>query len=295
MKYTEFIKTVRTEITARFDNSFKLEIRPVEKNNGKIYDGLVIFNPNFNIAPTIYLNPYYHWYLNGVSMDAILDAIVSTYKEVCPNSDFDVSFCQSFERAKSKIIMQLINYEKNKSKLEHIPHIKYLDLAVIFQLNIDSLYIENGTITITDKLAKSWDVTTSELISVALKNMPSQFPVSVINLADYLREQCPEQAELITDSSIDMPLYILTNSVKTNGAAAVLYPDTLAGISKKLGGSLILIPSSIHEFLVMKYDENSSYDDLNRFIREVNSTQLRDDEILSDRYYIYDASTNTMY
>ena len=65
MKYTEFLHTIETEITARLDNDFKLTIHPVKKNNGMIYDGLVIINPKFNIAPTIYLNPYYHWYLDG--------------------------------------------------------------------------------------------------------------------------------------------------------------------------------------------------------------------------------------
>ena len=70
MKYTEFLHTIETEITARLDNNFKLTIHPVKKNNGMIYDGLVIINPKFNIAPTIYLNPYYHWYLDGVSIDS---------------------------------------------------------------------------------------------------------------------------------------------------------------------------------------------------------------------------------
>lgn len=92
MKYTEFLHTIETEITARLDNNFKLTIHPVKKNNGMIYDGLVIINPKFNIAPTIYLNPYYHWYLDGVSIDSILDAILSTYNDFKPTEDFDISF-----------------------------------------------------------------------------------------------------------------------------------------------------------------------------------------------------------
>lgn len=97
MKYTEFLHTIETEITARLDNNFKLTIHPVKKNNGMIYDGLVIINPKFNIAPTIYLNPYYHWYLDGVSIDSILDAILSTYNDFKPTEDFDISFCDDFQ------------------------------------------------------------------------------------------------------------------------------------------------------------------------------------------------------
>ena len=65
-----------------------------------IYDGLVIINPKFNIAPTIYLNPYYHWYLDGVSIDSILDAILSTYNDFKPTEDFDISFCDDFSKVK---------------------------------------------------------------------------------------------------------------------------------------------------------------------------------------------------
>ena len=129
MKYTEFLHTIETEITARLDNNFKLTIHPVKKNNGMIYDGLVIINPKFNIAPTIYLNPYYHWYLDGVSIDSILDAILSTYNDFKPTEDFDISFCDDFSKVKEKIIFQLISYDKNQKQLKDVPYIKYLDFA----------------------------------------------------------------------------------------------------------------------------------------------------------------------
>ena len=73
MKYKEFLQTIETEIKKKLEDGYSLKIHPVKKNNGKIYDGLLIINPSFNIAPAIYLNPYYHWYLDGVSINDIVD------------------------------------------------------------------------------------------------------------------------------------------------------------------------------------------------------------------------------
>ena len=144
MKYTEFLHTIETEITARLDNDFKLTIHPVKKNNGMIYDGLVIIYPKFNIAPTIYLNPYYHWYLDGVSIDSILDAILSTYNDFKPTEDFDISFCDDFSKVKEKIIFQLISYDKNQKQLKDMPYIKYLDFAIIFEVYVGAELPEFG-------------------------------------------------------------------------------------------------------------------------------------------------------
>ena len=88
MKYTEFLHTIETEITARLDNNFKLTIHPVKKNNGMIYDGLVIINPKFNIAPTIYLNPYY-----DIKNAPVLRTKARKEETACNSSSF-LSYCQ---------------------------------------------------------------------------------------------------------------------------------------------------------------------------------------------------------
>lgn len=297
MKYTEFLHTIETEITSRLDNDFKLTIHPVKKNNGMIYDGLVIINPKFNIAPTIYLNPYYHWYLDGVSIDSILDAILSTYNDFKPTEDFDISFCDDFSKVQDKIIFQLISYEKNQKQLKDIPYIKYLDFAIIFEVYVGAQLPEFGTITVTDALLSRWGIDTETLIRASMQNTPRILPCSIINMVEFLAKKCPgyaSQMRAVCDFD-SLPMYILTNSRQTNGASAVLYPGVLSSLSKKLGGNMLLIPSSIHEFLVMPLDSDIDVCNLSEFICEVNSTEVRDEEVLGERYYIYDSKTDTVY
>ena len=136
-----------------------------------------------------------------------------------------------------------------------------------------------------------------ELIRVALKNTPEILPLSLINMAEFISDKCPEYAQTLKEMGDfeDLPIYILTNQRRSNGASAILYPGILRSISKKLGGNLLLIPSSIHEFLVMPLDDRIDIHNLSEFICEVNASEIRDDEILGERYYIYDCKTDTVY
>ena len=89
------------------------------------------------------------------------------------------------------------------------------------------------------------------------------------------------------ESAIDPMMLILTNQYKIYGATTMLYPGILKKISDKLDSDLVLIPSSIHEFLVLPRTIHDDIPTLNSFINEVNSTEVTDEEILSDHVYIY--------
>ena len=175
MKYKEFLQTIETEIKKKLEDGYSLKIHPVKKNNGKIYDGLLIINPSFNIAPAIYLNPYYHWYLDGVSINDIVDSIVSSYKEVLPKQNFDITSVYDYSLAKSHIIMKLVNYEQNKNELMSMPHVKYLDLAVIFLYYIDSAGSELCTLKITNALLEEWKISMRQLMEDAITNTEKNF------------------------------------------------------------------------------------------------------------------------
>lgn len=132
MNYQEFLTTIKTQLSLRIDADATLDIRRFTKNNGTDLDGLIIFRPNLNISPTIYLNPYYHRYLQGVPMEDIYTDILITYQEHLPEEDIDVSFFTDFAKAKKLVTMRLVNYKQNEKMLQEVPHFRYHDLAVIF-------------------------------------------------------------------------------------------------------------------------------------------------------------------
>lgn len=75
----------------------------------------------------------------------------------------------------------------------------------------------------------------------------------------------------------------------TLGATVLLYDDILKELSDLFEKDLIILPSSIHEVLILAADENDrqNLDHYTAMVKEVNASQLQDEEILSDHAYYY--------
>lgn len=286
MNYQEFIEHVKEHVINEVSPSHKVTLQPILKNNGTIYDGLIIIDPLLNISPTIYLNPYYHRYLNGVSMEDIFEDIMTTYRENLPKEDFDISIFKDYENASKRIVMKLVNRERNAVLLEDVPYVPFYDLAIIFVCSVTDFLDEYATILIHNQHLDLWGVTTEEIYNVAKHNTP------------YLLKYSFERMEKVLEHLIDKPLpfvsdinmYMLTNSMKIHGATCLIYPKLLEKIAERLQDNLIIIPSSIHEVLIIPEEtskEEYTLEDYAGIISDVNETQLTDDEVLSDHAYLY--------
>lgn len=286
MKYQEFIKNIKEHITTQVDASHKVIIQPVIKNNGTVLDGLIIIDPILNISPTIYLNPYYHRYLNGISFEDICTDILDTYKENLPSEDFDISSFKDFSKAKDHIIIKLVNRKKNRELLDDIPFIPYYDLAMIFVVAVCDFMNEFATILIHNQHLAFWGISVEELYEIGMNNTPRLLPCRF--------EPMEKALEHLEDSVVplpcDLPMSLLTNQIKIHGATCMVYPGLLQQIANELDDNLVIIPSSIHEVLIIPYQacaEEYNLSDYNDMILEVNETQLTDDEVLADHVYFY--------
>ena len=288
MRYQKFIETVKEHIKQELKKT--IYVYPVLKNNGAIYDGLVILDPILNISPTIYLNPYYHRYLDGVSMEDIYEDILLTYQNNLPNEDFDISLFRDYEKASERIVMKLVNADRNKQLLERAPHIIIYDLAIIFLCNVSDFMQEYASILILNQHMKLWNVEVDDLYKVSKQNSPRLFPPRLDNLHDVFKHLTEESLPFLDELEIS----ILTNPLKIYGASCLFYPGILDELSSLYEDDVVIIPSSIHEVLVFpkkNLPEAYSLEDLNTMVQNVNETQLTDDEILADHVYWYHRAT----
>lgn len=288
MRYQNFIKNVKEHIQAELQQS--VHIYPVLKNNGTILDGLVIMDPILNISPTIYLEPFFHQHLNHVPMEEIYANIIKTYRENLPKQDFDITVFTDFEKAKKRIVMKLVNTDKNQVLLQRVPHVSFHDLSIIFLCSVGDFMSEYATILIHNCHMEKWNVSTEDLYELAKENTPNILPPRLDNLQyvfEYLtNEKLPFLEEL--NSSI------LTNVLKIHGATCMAYPDLLEEVATVYEDNLIIIPSSIHEVLVIpegNIGEEHTLEDFNSMIQQVNETQLEDSEVLSTHAYLYHYDT----
>lgn len=287
MNYQEFLTNIKTQLSLRIDTSLTLDIQTFPKNNGTQYDGLVILHPDLNISPTIYLLPYYHSYLEGVCLEDIYEDILSTYRSHLPKEDFDTSIFTDYKKAHSRIVMRLVSYKRNEELLKSIPHFRYQDLAIVFYCMLHADEHNQANILIHNEHLPLWNITKDSLYHAAVANTPKLLPYELIPMSSLLGEPGADD---------DLPLYILTNKYRTNGATVILYDGLLNQISGHFQKDLIILPSSIHEVLLIPVD-SADEEDLSHYtemVQNVNDTELADDEILSGHSYYFSRTTGLL-
>lgn len=308
MTYQDFKENVTSAIQEKLGPSVKVTIQEIIKNNDTHLDGLTILSNQLNISPTIYLNYYFKQYLNGKPMDDIYRDILSLYEENKPSGNIDISFFTDYEQVKTHIVFKLINYERNKVLLEKVPHMKFLDLAIIFNCLVEADEKGSATILIYNQHLAFWNITKEDLYVLAMKNTPALLAYDLRDMSDVLMElmkgsTCSSTGSDSTelnpvafdfeenDFENAIPMYVLSNKHKLNGSCCILYQDLLHSFSTKLDCDLYILPSSVHEVLLIPAYRSDSFEELSAIVREVNATQLSREEVLSDHVYFYSRET----
>ena len=293
MTYEQFQQDVLDTLEKWMPGNTTFTVRQIVKPNDRVLDGLIISNPQTEIAPTIYLNPYYDALsAGGASFDEIIENIFRLYKDNETTASFDQDEFLNWDRAKSHITYRLLNRKANEKFLEDIPFLPYMDLAVIFTYLLTVEEAGQGSIVIHDCHAKNWGLEAKDLYSEAMKNTPSLLPPVCKPMSQMLDDLLPDAGEELPEDIPDM--LVLSNKAKTYGAAAILYTDLLKSIAEKMGSDFYVLPSSVHEVLLLPAGDKDIRNDLSAMVREVTASQVPDGEILSDHAYYYCAADNSL-
>jgi hypothetical protein len=225
----------------------QVHVIPVKKNNDTTLDGLVIIDNDTNISPTIYLNPYYSKYISGQAMENVVDDIIKSYEENKQTEDFDTNSFRDFNRARQKMIMKVVNTARNKELLKTIPHRNFESLSIVYMVLVTSFEHKFATILINNEHMKMWQATEDELYEAAMRNTPALLPYVIEHVGDIFKG-----SEFEMDLELDdMCMYILTNITRIHGATTMMYSGLLKEIKEQLEDNFYLIPSSVHELLVI--------------------------------------------
>jgi hypothetical protein len=142
-------------------------------------------------------------------------------------------------------------------------------------------YPKDSCTKVTKMLLDIWGITEDQLFDIALKNLKSEKTV-IKSLPDVLG---------IGDLE-DLEMYVLSNESNFNGARRVLQiGNTISEFSKMYGclkTSLVFLPSSIHEVLMLKITGETDYSALIDMVRDINATEVEPEEVLSNNIYTWD-------
>ena len=298
MSYEEFkneiIENIKEHLSSGHDD-VTVTINDVVKNNDRHLDGLMIRDESVNISPTIYLNNFYEEYVDGADMDEILDKIAGIYEANVIDHDFDLSAVTDFEAAKDRIVARVVNAGYNSELLANRPHILMDDLAITYHIDLGHKGDGAMSTAITNALAEQFGVTAEDLHKIALANIDMNNKSVFKGMTEVMMEMVG--AEIPTDAMLNNgkeQMYVLSNESKMNGAAAILDTKMMDSIAEKLDGDYYILPSSIHETLVVPMGSEADRETLESMVRDVNATQLAPEEKLSDHVYVYDSQEHTV-
>ena len=291
MEYREFLENVRKEVESRYDSNVSVTLNHVMKNNGTELDGITIMEKDKNIAPTIYINSFYDRYREGVSLKAVVSEIIRIYNQNKNSININADYFENYENVRKTIVYKLVNYQKNKKLLEDVPYKRVLDLAVVFYCLIEQRKGVSATALIHNEHLRIWNVTEDEIYNDALKNTPVLLAGSIVPMSKILSEiagTAPvDNDEKVCEYTGEDILYVLTNSSRVNGAACILYGNLLKKFANDVHSDLYILPSSVHEVIIVPKKNAFDKSELADMVREVNEQGVSQDEILSDNVYEY--------
>lgn len=297
MKFNEYVEAVKANILDYLPQEYQdaeIHINKVNKNNGLELTAISLRGKD-NISPNIYLEPYFEKYQDGMTLEDSLKSISSVYQRemkrmpVFPIEEF------TYNNIKDKLYVTMVNAEKNEKMLAEMPHKNYEDLAAVYRIQVTVSPGNKGSIAVNNNHLRMFGVDIETLHEQAMANMKQILPYSFQNMKEIIAEMMGElPEEFMMLEAEDSPMWVLSNTEKIQGAAYMIDDAVLKNISEKLNSNLIILPSSIHEAIILREDENMDFDYIKDMVADINATQVEPDEVLSDSIYRYDAKEQTL-
>ena len=305
MNRKEFYEYVKDNVKAYLPKSYEegeIKLQEVEKNNGLKLTGITIPNGDQRIVPTIYLDSLYQEYINGKDVDSCVGDVADMRIEAQGKAEFldmGVPDIFDYEKMKDKLQMRICDKEWNTDLLADKVVTEHGDFAAYYAVNLE----ENGegisSIPVTVSLMNEWGVSVEQIQADAMMADRNR-GVVLMNMNEIIKSMIfGEEPENLLNEKLDIetmrePMFCLTNAQKMNGASLLLQEDIRKQIGECLGSDYFVLPSSIHEVLILPDNGLFEVPELNAMVKEVNETQVERQEQLSDKVQFCDGKTVVM-
>ncbi len=295
--YGLFGRLLCEQIRSLLGDGYETELTQVRKNNGVLKEVLNVRKENSECVPCFYMDEMFQSHCLGESVDALADYVRNIVQGESPTIKEQVETYTKKEWIEKNLFFRLLDYEKNKDDLEQAVYVRFLDLAAVFYVLTEDSEEGVKSFRLPREIWKSLELGEVEVyFPVIAENTRKLFPER-LEYVEYMVLECVEKRlrlELPFREILRKPdqqlrsnqLYVLTNHRKINGAAVILYPDMLEELAKRFSGGFYIIPSSVHEVLLLK-EEEIGEERLNEMVREVNETQVEPEEVLTDHVFYY--------
>ncbi len=243
-----------------------------------------------SISPILYLEGFYSQYLSCEDFEEVMDRMVKFATKAATEIPFDLPL--NIQDAKNNLHMQLINTEQNADLLTTLPHREFENLSIVYRWMVLNDESGKASILLDYKSMLNLGMDEEQLFEAAKKCMQEKWPIETTPIREMIERLLPADMECDLDDE-ESSLYVLTNSMRSFGAVAMLDTDTLKKLAEQLGTDLYLIPSSIDEILAISTNEIEA-ETLAEMVWDINHSNLSPHERLSNQVYLFDSNALTV-
>ncbi len=270
-----------------------ISVHEVNKLN-ESYEAITVTPEDSNIGVNIGIDKFYGAVQDGTPYEDVVDKAVSVIgKGIEERPDIDVASLTDYSQMKEKLAMEVVSAEANKEMLETVPHQNMEDMAVVYRFVLNSDDEGRASILVTNQILESMGVTPEQLHADAMENAPLIKPAEIKGMSEVMAEMMGvEQAEmmgLVPMDPKDEQMFVATVPDKVHGAGVLAYQNFMDQAAERVGGDFFILPSSIHEVLIVPDNGKMDLKDLESMVKEVNATQVAPADKLTDSVYHYDS------
>ena len=289
MDFKEFQDQILQEAKDRMWG-VQVEIRPVEKLQGESYTGLSIQPSDSPMAATLNLDAVYNQMVDqGKSFQEVADDLITHAADIIVDMPkIDVNDLTNYDQMKNTLVVQVIPTDRNADMLADIPHKDIEDMSLVYRMQIDQNETGTSSVLITNAMMENYGITVDQLHQDAMDAAVINNPATFRSMQEVLSDLMGMPAEMMPP--MDGPqMYVASVESSLNGAGVIAYPDFMNQVAEQVGGDFFVLPSSVHEVLVIPDDGSIDRHDLESMVREVNASEVLPKDQLSDNVYHYDS------
>lgn len=296
MDYENFKEQFVADVKDRLEEQgadVKVSVNEVNKLN-ESYEAITVTPEGSNIGVNMSIQKFYDVMQDGTSYDDVVDKAVDVIsKGIEQRPDIDVASLTDYSQMKEKLAMEVVSAEANKEMLENVPHQNMEDMAVVYRFILSSDEDGRASILVTNQILETMGVTPEQLHADAIENAPQIKPAEIKGMSEVMAEMMGvEQAEmmgLVPMNPEDEQMFVATVPDKVHGAGVLAYQDFMDKAAERVGGDFFILPSSIHEILIVPDNGKMDLKELEAMVKEVNATQVAPADKLTDSVYHYDS------
>ena len=247
---------------------------------------------------TVYLNDLYARYEDGADLEDMLSEAVARCEDGlrCQPPLSPEALRLDFDSIRDRLSVRLLGVMNNISYMAGRPYIDVgCGLALIAVIGCDSSRFSEWFVSVTNELLESEiGCSREELLTAAMDNTMRMEPPMLVSLSDYVYANYTGSRKV--QNYLKDPVmadekrhgsFMLTNESTFFGAAVLFYPGIMERIGEILGCGYYVLPSSIHEVMIIPDAAEPDVQDMADTVLEANATVVDRNELLSDNVFHY--------